>query len=88
MPLKPGTNHSTTEFADSMAEAMVTAFNNEWKYVMDKAPKPESLDQIKLLFAAVAQGIVEHLKLHATDFKVTVNSSGSGNYKGTVTQID
>ncbi len=88
MPLKAGSNSSNTDFANSMAAAMVEAFNNEWPYIMGDAPKPETLDQMKLLFAAVAQGIIKHLKDHATDFKVTVNSSGSGNYTGTVTRID
>ena len=88
MPLIAGSNHSPSEFADSMAEAMVEAFKTEWPHVMGVAPKPENMDQMKLLFAAVAQGVVKHLQIHATDFKVTVTSSGSGDYKGTVTEID
>ena len=88
MPLKAGSNHSPGEFADSMAAAMVDAFKNEWPYVMGDAPPPETLDQMKLLFAAVAQGVVNHLQQHPTDFEVAVADDGSGNFKGTVTKID
>lgn len=88
MPLKAGTNLGLSGFADSMAEAMVEAFRDEWPYVMQGAPVPDTSDQMKLLFAAVARGVVKHLQEHATDFKVTVTSSGSGDYKGTVTEID
>jgi len=88
MPLKAGTNLSLSGFADSMAEAMAEAFRDEWPYVMHGAPVPDMSDQMKLLFAAVARGVVKHLQEHATDFKVTVTSSGSGDYKGTVTEID
>lgn len=89
MPLKPGTNDNGLTFSASMAEAMVNAFLAEWPKVMgNETPPPESLDQMKLLFAAVAQGVVTHLKQHATDFKVSVTNSGIGTNTGTVTQID
>lgn len=85
MPLKAGTYNDLT---NSMAQAMIDAFKAEWPHVMGDAPKPENMDQMKLLFAAVAQGVVKHLQQHATDFKVTVTDSGTGTDKGTVTQID
>ncbi len=88
MALKPGTNYSSSAFADSMAEAMTEAFKTEWPLVMGDAPVPETSDQMKLLFAAVAQGVVRHLKEHATDFKVKVDGPSSVDYTGTVTQID
>lgn len=88
MALIPGTNSNPIEFQYSMANAMMTAFLNEWPYVMGDAPKPENLNQMKLLFAAVAQGVVNHLKAHATDFEVTVTDSGTGFDKGTVTKIN
>jgi hypothetical protein len=88
MPLKPGTNDNGLTLSASMAEAMVNAFLAEWPKVMgNETPPPESLDQMKLLFAAVAQGVVLHLQQHATDFKVTVNGPSSIDYTGTVTQI-
>ena len=84
MPLKPGTY---TDLSNSMAQAMIDAFKAEWPNVMDKAPPPENMDQMILLFAAVAQGVVQHLQQHPTDFEVTVTDSGTGTDKGTVTKI-
>ncbi|MBO9564978.1 MAG: hypothetical protein J7621_19535 [Niastella sp.] len=89
MPLKAGTNFDALGFADSMAATMIQSFKDEWPLVMgDDIPLPESLDQMKLLFTAVAQGVVKHLQQHAKDFKVTVNGPSSIDYTGTVTQID
>ena len=89
MPLKAGTNFNPSGFADSMAATMIESFKSEWPLVMgNDVPLPESLDQMKLLFAAVAQGVVRHLQQHATDFKVTVNGPSSIDYTGTVTEID
>lgn len=89
MPLKAGTNLDASGFAGSMAAAMLEAFKTEWPRVMGhEAALPESFDQMKLLFAAVAQGVVRHLQQHATDFKVKVDGPGSIDYTGSVTQID
>ena len=88
MPLKAGSNFDASGFSDSMAEAMAQAFKAEWPLVMGDAPVPETSGQMKLLFAAVAQGVVKHLQQHATDFKVTVTDHGTGYDTGTVTQID
>ena len=89
MPLKAGTNFDAAGFADSMAATMIQSFKDEWPLVMgNDIPLPESMDQMKLLFAAVAQGVVKHLQQHAKDFKVSVTDSGTGTDTGTVTQID
>jgi hypothetical protein len=88
MPLKAGTNTDPFGFADSMADAMAQAFKEEWPYVMGDAPIPETSKEMKLLFAAVARGVVKHLQAHASDFKVRVTATGYGDYTGTVTQID
>lgn len=85
MPLKAGT---IDDMSASMAQAMIDAFNNDWGKVMGDAPKPDNTDQMKLLFTAVAQGVVQHLKAHATDFEVTVTDSGTGTDTGTVTKIN
>jgi hypothetical protein len=85
MALKAGT---ISDLANSMAQAMIDAFKKDWKLVMGDAPKPENMDQMNLLFTAVAQGVVQHLQQHATDFEVTVTDSGTGTDKGTVTKIN
>jgi hypothetical protein len=84
MPLQPGT---VTDFANSMAAAMETAFKQQWPYVMGDAPVPATSEQMKLLFVAVAQGVVNHLKDHHASFKVQVNETGSGDYRGDIYEI-
>jgi hypothetical protein len=88
MPLKAGTNFNPSAFANSMAEAMAQAFREEWPFVMGDAPVPQTSQEMKLLFAAVARGVVRHLQEHANDFKVTVTHTGTNTYTGTVTRID
>jgi hypothetical protein len=55
--LKAGT---VADFAGSMAEAIETAFNTEWNN--NKETPPASSDDRKILFAAIAQGILNYLK--------------------------
>ena len=87
MPLKPGTkkeappNHQGYE--NSMAEAMEKAFFDMWPQSMGNQPAPESNDQFRLMFLAIANGVVKHLKDNADSFSVTV---GSGS--GTVSSIE
>ena len=93
MPLNAGTNYNPADFSTntaSMAAEMEKAFLNEYKKVMDTpdAPKTEDLNQMRMLFAAVAQGVVNYLKDHHDDFKVTVNAGGLGDYTGTVSNIE
>lgn len=70
MGIKPG---SVSDFAGSMAEAINQAFQVEWDAV-----KPESLpstgeEDRKILFAAIAQGVVKHLKEKANEaFQIDV----------------
>lgn len=87
MPLKPGSNRTTTDFANSMAAAMEQAFNEEWPFVMKDAAAPPSSAQMKLLFAAIAKGVVRHLHSNPTSFEVTV-SNGIDTHTGTVTRIN
>lgn len=96
MPLNPGSNDNPADFTASsshwvsMVAAMEHAFKTEWPKVMDDMPppsKPEELNQMRLLFAAIAQGVVKYLQEHPDDFKVTVNAPGVGDYTGTVSEI-
>lgn len=64
-PLKPG---STSDFAASMAEAMFNAMQTEWQ-AAHGSPLPGGAGELdrKILFAAVAQGVLGYLKAHRGD---------------------
>lgn len=81
MPLKPGTH---TDLSGSMAEAIQSAFNANYKEIIGKDP-PASNKQFELLCIAVAQGVIEHLKAHSADFKVKTTLEGSKIVDGVVT---
>lgn len=76
MALKPG---SINDFANSMAQAMDQAFHNQWQTAKGE-PLPGAGEQDRqLLFAAIAQGLVQHLKQHANDaFQIEVQVSQTG----------
>ena len=67
MALKAGTRF---EFANSMAQAMEHAFFKEWPNFMgDKAPPSgEQTEQMRLLFIAIAQGVVSYLAKYDHSF--------------------
>jgi len=74
-----------------MADAMEKAFKEEWPYVMGDADLPASNEQLSLMFRAVAQGVIRHLKQNCTSLKVTVNINvGGDNYtaNGSVSDIE
>ena len=79
---------SKTDYAASMASAMEDAFMNEWHNFMNGADAPAMNDQMRLMFVAIAQGVVNHLKANHDAFKVTTTQTSSGIYKGTVTSIE
>lgn len=71
---------SIDDFADSMAEAMEKAFIDLWPKIMntegEEDPEkriPVITNHFRMIFVAVAQGVVQHLVDHADAFKVTVN---------------
>lgn len=68
MALQAGTH---THYTNSMAEAIEKAFLAEWPKVIPGQPVPESNDQMRLLFMAIAQGVVYHLVHHPEAFVVT-----------------
>ena len=82
MSLNPGTKipraDGTDGYVNSMAQAMEEAFKQEWPYVMKGADTPAANDQMRLMFIAVARGVVKHLKDNHESFKVTVASNGIG----------
>ncbi len=84
MALKAGT---IGNYEDSMAKAMADAFLQAWPTVMGNDPKPEMNNQMRLMFVAIAQGMVNHLYANRTSFKVTV-SNGTITLTGVVTNIE
>jgi hypothetical protein len=68
MALKPGTMTGTeADFLHSMAAAIESAFLEEWKAVEGTYPSEVGQKYWRLLFAAIAQGIVRYLEKHAED---------------------
>jgi hypothetical protein len=69
-PLKAG---STGDFAASMAEAMFNAMQAEWQAAYG-TPLPGGAGELdrRILFAAVAQGLLGYLKAHRGDLVTDV----------------
>ncbi len=73
MTLKAGT---LTDFDDSMAEAMENALANLWLAKTGQALPSATQEDRRLMFIAIAQGVVRHLKDNAAgafDVSVSVN---------------
>ncbi len=64
MALKAGRN----SYSGSMAELMESVFKEQ---LAKGQPKPS--EQMKVLFIAVAEGVVRHLVAHPEAFVITVN---------------
>jgi hypothetical protein len=77
MALKAGTKDpgAAGAYENSMAEAIEQAFLDEWRFVMKDQPPPKQTDQMKLLFVAVARGVVAHLAAHPEAFKYGFSTS-------------
>ena len=83
MSLKAG---SINDFVSSMASAMENAFTTEWGNAMT-GDAPPANNQSRLLFVAIAQGIVNYLNANPDAFKVIV-SDGINIFTGDVYSID
>ncbi len=84
MALKAG---SVNDFSNSMANKMAEAFAQQWLVAMNNQPFPGINNQTQLLFAAIAQGVVNYLKENPDAFKVAVTGPVPGTFTGAVTQI-
>lgn len=76
MALKAGT---TTDLFNSMAKAMEDAFIAEWRRVKEGQAAPTMTEDMRLIFVAVAQGVVSHLQANANAFVVSTEN-GDGNH--------
>jgi hypothetical protein len=81
MALKPGTFE---DISGSMADAMEQVFREELPVVVPGADPGMGAAERRLLFVAVAQGVVRHLAANPDAFKVQVSLT---NGAGQVTQI-
>lgn len=90
MELKAGTtmnDSGSSELDNSMAKAIEDAFLKEWPKIMgDGSSAPESNDQMRLLFIAIAQGVIRHLHDNPDAFQVSFTFAGIP-VSGQVSQI-
>ena len=71
MGLKAGTMTSTdSDFSNSMAEVMVNAMEEEWLAVKGMPLPSAGREDMKLLFTAISQGVVGHLKNNQESFSI------------------
>jgi hypothetical protein len=74
MSLKRGSAVSSSSFSNSMAQEIEDAFIAEWNAVKG-TPLPDNAEQDrKIMFAAVAQGVLNYLHAHRDDMPTTQNS--------------
>ena len=75
----PGDTDMPGEFADSMAAAIEDAFNmileKEGKQTFDVQDNSRAARDRRMLFVAIAQGVVNHLAAHAGAFEVYVGGT-------------
>ena len=86
MALKAGTLQDTI-FDDvmTMVGEMEKAFREDWPEVMNEAELPDELDpQMKLVFVAIAKGVVRHLENNADAFKISVDVSHDHTHNASV----
>lgn len=79
MGLKAGT---TTNLNNSMAKAMEDAFIAEWLRVKEDQAAPEMTEDMRLIFVAVAQGVINHLKANQNAFEVLVTGGAHAHTSG------
>lgn len=72
-PIKAGT---VDDFASSLASYIDQAMKNEWQLVKGEAlPTGAGAEDRKILFAAIAQGVLKFLADHGSDL-ITSDASG------------
>ena len=83
MALKAG---SVANFNGSLAEAMEQAFQNEWLDVFGEALPGGGEQERKILFAAIAQGLLSYLQTNidgSLEVDVSVTQVGGGGIQST-----
>jgi hypothetical protein len=72
MALKAGT---VADFADSMAQAMENALKIEYQALKGEPLPAMGEEDRRMLLAAIAQGVVRHLKDNADAFQISVETT-------------
>lgn len=87
MPLKAGT---IADYDKSMAAAMEEALRANWGFAMPDTNMPISNDLLKLIFIAISQGVVNHLKENKTSFEIVGTTTDRARFSRgtTVTNIE
>ena len=80
MALKAGTS---ADFENSMAAAIQGAFKTSWKDVMKTDAPPDS-NEMKVLFLAIAKGVIQHLVANKDAFVIKAESSVGGDINFTI----
>ncbi len=90
MKLKPGT---IDKYENSMAQAMEKAFLKTWPQIMypndpedQEIEMPNITNHLRMMFIAIAQGIVRHLVDNAGAFEITVKEEGEVDGDNSVTE--
>lgn len=60
------------DFSNSMAEAIEIALQQEWQAVKHEALPTEGQVDRRLLFVAIARGVLQYLKTHEDEFLSTI----------------
>jgi len=68
--LKPG---RVSSFSNSMAEAIDEAFKEEWQIEIGTPLLEAGTRERKVLFAAIARGVVKHFEQHPGAFEIDVS---------------
>ena len=66
------------DFSDSMAQAIEIAMQQEWQAVKGVALPQAGQDDRRLLFVAIARGILQYLKTHQNEIlnSITLETGG------------
>ena len=75
MRLEAGTLTQIDAFTGSMAHAMEKAMEKEWRNVKGTPLPVAGREDLRLMFAAIAQGVVRHLKNNEEAFHTLSNDS-------------
>ena len=70
---KPGT---MTNFSGSMAQAMETEFESIWRSLHNEPLTEQGREDRRMLFVAIARGVVKHLQQNVNDGLVVTYDAG------------
>jgi hypothetical protein len=81
------TTGTIENFSGSMAAAIESAFLGNWTDAMPNQPQPTPTDQMRLLYVAIAQGVMNYLAANPDAFTLTTSTPDGINFTTTLTGI-